>query len=190
MLRRRRKAWHLAHVALICSVASVAASVMHAQSVSETKVKAAYFYNFAKFIEWPSEILATDTSPIRLCVLKDNSFEEELNQIIKNKTIASHPVDVLSVRDGEQFRSCHMLYVGSSEGKRARQVVELLRDVAVLTVGESEDFLQYGGVIRFCREEDRVRFEVNQEAAEHAHLKISARLLLLAKNVVGKRADR
>src|SRR5581483_1788756 len=85
------------------------------QSVSDYQVKAAYLYNFAKFVEWPSESFASPTTAFRFCVLDDLSFESALNQIVKGKTIAGRPVEVARAHSAEQRRSCHILFVNSSQ---------------------------------------------------------------------------
>ena len=156
----------------------------HAQSTSEYQVKAAYLYNFAKFVEWPAREFPTPEAPIRLCILNDRSFEAELSPIVKGKTVAGRPVSVISVQDGEQSRSCHILFINSSQSARARRILEVLRPASVLTVGESPKFVEEGGIINFILQDDHVQFQVNHKAANGAGLHISSRLLSVAKLVI------
>lgn len=156
----------------------------HAQAVSEYQVKAAYLYNFAKFVEWPAGDFATPDAPIRLCVLDDPSVESELNQIAKGKTIGGHPVNVVPVQNGEQSRSCQILFINASHNQQARQIIELLRETSVLTVGETKVFVAEGGIISLVLQDDRMRFQVNHKAAKQAGLHISSRLLSVATLVL------
>src|ERR1035441_8015545 len=80
------------------------------QSVSEYQVKAAYLYNFAKFVEWPSESFPSTVAPIRMCILNDRSFESQLGQIVKDKTIAGRSIAVIPVQNGDQSRDCQVLF--------------------------------------------------------------------------------
>jgi hypothetical protein len=159
-------------------------SLSYAQTVSEDQVKAAYLYNFAKFVEWPARNFTNPTDPIRLCVLSRQAFESELNQMVKGKTIAGRPVAVVPVQRGEQARSCHILFIDSSQDRQVQHIIEALRDTSVLTVGETEGFVEKGGIVNFVLQDDRVQFQVNHRAANQAGLRISSRLLTLAKLVI------
>jgi hypothetical protein len=155
-----------------------------AQTASEYQVKAAYLYNFAKFVEWPARDFANPTAPIALCVLDDPSFVSELNRIVKGKAVANHPVSVVPVHTPEQARNCHLLFINSFHDGQARHIVEVLRDTNVLTVGETKGFVEDGGIINFVLQDDRVQFQVNHKAAKEAGLSISSRLLALARVVI------
>jgi hypothetical protein len=155
-----------------------------AQTASEYQVKAAYLYNFAKFVEWPGRDFANPTAPITLCVLNDQAFGSELNRIVKDKTIAGHPVSVVPVQTTEQSRSCHILFINSAQDTQARHIIEVLRNTSVLTVGETKGFVENGGIINFVLQDERVQFQVNHKAAKQAGLSISSRLLAVAKFVI------
>jgi hypothetical protein len=156
----------------------------YAQNVSEDQVKAAYVYNFAKFVEWPLRDFASPTAPLRFCVLDDRSFESVLIQFVKGRAVAGHPVIVVPVQDGDQSRDCHILFIGTSHAGQIRQIINVLRDANVLTVGETKGFIEAGGIINFVLQDDQVRFQVNHKAAKQAGLGISSRLLAVAKVVV------
>ncbi len=174
--------WMKAGVVLTVWLAGIGHSP--AQVVSDYQVKAAYIYTFAKFVEWPSESLPNAASPVRFCILNDRSFGFELDRIVKGKSIAGRSIEVAQVQDGLQARTCHVLFINSAQERQTRRVIELLRGTSVLTVGESGDFLEAGGVINFVLEDDRVLFQVNHKAANAAKLYISSRLLSVAKRVV------
>ena len=155
-----------------------------AQTVSEYQVKAAYLYNFSKFVEWPARAFASPVAPIRLCVLKDQAFESELNQVVKGKVVGGRAVTVVPVQTAEQSLGCQILFIASSQDKQSRQIIDTLRNSSVLTVGESEGFVEKGGIINFVLQDDRVQLEVNHKAATQAGLHISSRLLSVAKRVI------
>lgn len=154
------------------------------QGVSEYAVKAAYLYNFAKFVEWPAGAFSSPAAPIRLCAMSDAQFAEDLKQIVACKTIAGHPIEVAAIQNPDQARSCHILFIGSLQDKNTKHILNGIRGLSVLTVGESDGFTQEGGMINFVLRDDRVMFEVNRKAAMEAHLTISSRLLSVARTVI------
>jgi len=162
----------------------VGAPSAEAQPVSETQVKAAYLFSFAKFVKWPAETLPATTGPIRLCILNDVSFQVQLDLIVRNKSIDGHPILVILVQNAEQSRSCQELFISSAAKQNPRPIIESLRGTTVLTVGETEGFVEEGGIINFILQDDRVHFQVNQKAANQAGIKMSSQLLSLARLVI------
>jgi hypothetical protein len=151
---------------------------------SEARVEAAYIYNFAKFVEWPASKFADSSSPMRFCVLNDFSFEADLSQVVNGKSIAGRPVEVVHVRDAAESLSCHILFVNSTQQSQTRRLTEVLRRAGVLTVGETDSFVEEGGIINFFLENDQVQFRINRKAAQQAGLYVSSRLLSVAKRVL------
>lgn len=178
---QRGYAWLLA---LGIALLLLAPGPSSAQTTSEYQVKAAYIYNFAKFVEWPAQDFASPTAPIRLCLLNDQSFESDLNQIVKGKKISGRPITVAPVQNGEQSRGCHILFINSSHNSEAQRIIEVLRNTSVLTVGESPGFVEEGGIINFVLQDDHVHFQVNHRAADQGGLHISSRLLSVATLVI------
>lgn len=179
------------HAALILPAAlallawmTLCTSLSSAQGPTEHQVKAAFLYNFAKFVEWPIEAFATPASPLQLCVLGEDPFGSDLKDIVKGKVVAGHEVEVLNPDNLQQCKNCHILFVSPSERARARQILEALQDKSVLTIGDTKGFAEQGGMINFVLENDRVRFEINLKAAERARLRISSKLLNVAKLVI------
>jgi len=154
-----------------------------AQVLSEYQVKAAYLFSFTKFVEWPAGTFANPADPIRLCIMGDKSFQARLNQIVGNKQIGGHPVLVTLVQDKKESRGCQELFVGSSRSQETLQIIDFLRGSSVLTVGETNDFAEQGGIINFIVQGDHVQFQVNQKAAMQAGLRMSSQLLSVAKRV-------
>lgn len=166
--------------AVVCSLAMGT----QAQSAGEYQVKAAFLFNFAKFVEWPAGSFPDASAPLQICVLGRDPFGEELRSITNEKLVNGRKLEVHQVADLQHARSCHILFVASSGKTPVKQIVEALRGTSVLTVGDTKGFAEQGGMINFVLESDRVQFEVSCKAAEQAGLKISSKLLSVAKLVI------
>ena len=151
-----------------------------AQTVNEYQVKAVFLYNFARFVEWPAD---PPTVPIVIGILGEDPFGNALEETVRGKTINGHELAVKHLKSGQEARGCQIVFVASSERRRLRPLLASLGGAGVLTVGETEGFAESGGIISFTLEDDRVRFEINVDAAQRAGLKISSKLLSLAKVV-------
>jgi hypothetical protein len=149
---------------------------------SEYQMKAAYLYNFAKFVEWPAAAFPTTNSPIIIGVLGDDPFNGFLDSTVQNKKIDGHPLAVHRPKTPADARACHVLFISSSEKKRWPEISAALAGSSTLTVSENWDrFTEQGGMIHLFMEGKRVYFDINNEAARRAGLKISSKLLLLGK---------
>lgn len=177
------RAW-LATVAGVIILSFPGQKLSSAQSLSEYQVKAAYVYNFAKFVAWPTQAFSRPTAPIVFCVLSDPAFESELNRMVKEKTISGRRAEVVSVRNAQESRSCHVLFINAAQARQVRRVLNLLQGTSILTVSETPGFIEAGGIVNFVLQDDRVRFQINHKAAMQAGLQISSRLLSLANLVV------
>ena len=154
---------------------------------SEYLIKAGFIYNFAKFVEWPSAAFAQPDSPIVIGVLGTDPFGSVLDRLVQDKKIGQRGFVVRrykwgkDLKDLKDLRDCKILFVSASEKAHADEIIQLVKWLPILTVGETPGFAERGGVIRFTVEDNRVRFEVNVDAAHQADLNISSRLLTLAK---------
>lgn len=175
----------LAFAAVVAWVFTSGGSVplARAQAPSEYEIKAAFLYNFAKFVEWPSDPSSNARDPIVVCIAGNDPFGEILDQTILYKTANGHPFMIQRFRRAEDAKYCQILFTSSSDQTYIRSVLAILKGSSVLTVGETEGFLRLGGIINFALEENQVRFEINVDAAERARLKISSKLLRVAKVV-------
>ena len=147
---------------------------------SEYQVKAAFLFNFAKFVEWPPQVFAEPTSPIVIGILGENPFGHELERTISGKTLKTRPFEIKEMRSLIGATNCHILFISTSEQKHFPEIFEGLRGVSVLTVGETERFVETGGMINLVKEDDKIRFQINDGAAKSVGLKISSKLLNLA----------
>lgn len=152
---------------------------------SEYQVKAAFLFHFAQFVDWPPEAFKANDSPITYCTAGGDPFEGGLDASMNGKTIGGRPIRVLHFKKAGESQGCQILFLGIADKKLVSATLAKLNGSPVLTVGESINFAQGGGMIGFLLEDNKVRFEINLEAAERAKLKISARLLALAKTVIG-----
>jgi hypothetical protein len=157
-----------------------------AQSATEYQVKAAFLFNFAKFVEWPADALPAPDTPLQICVLGQDPFGGDFEQVIEDKAVNGHRLEVAHPDGVPQARACQILFIASSEKQKVRDILRGLAGASVLTIGDTPGFAQKGGVINFVLDESRVRFEINLKAAERAHLKLSARLLTVAKLIVAE----
>jgi YfiR/HmsC-like len=153
---------------------------------SEYLIKAGFIYNFAKFVEWPAAAFSQADSPIVIGVLGTDPFGNILDRIVEDKKVGARGFVVKRFKWGKDLRDlkdCKILFVSTSEKAHIDEIVQSVKGLPILTVGETPGFAERGGVIRFTLEDNRVRFEVNVDAAHQADLNISSRLLTLAKIV-------
>lgn len=153
-----------------------------AGETSENEVKAAYLFNFAKFVEWPERAFASKTSPIVLCILGDDPFGEALASL-EMKKIKGRSITVSRANNKEQVKPCHMLYVSDSEKKELSDVLSKSDNKPCLTVSSIDNFASKGGMIGFVRKGKNIRFEVNLDKIKRVELSVSSRLLNLAQIV-------
>jgi uncharacterized protein DUF4154 len=149
-------------------------------SPSEYQIKAAFLYNFAKFVEWPTQAFAGPQSPIIIGVLGKNVFGDDLERTIRNKTINNRPFRFEEFHSVEEATNCQILFISPSENSQLSKILKRLRGKSVLTVSETDQFIQAGGMINFVIEDDEIHFQINNDAAKKAGLNISSKLLSLA----------
>jgi hypothetical protein len=178
---RRSSALRL--VALSITWAALCALSASAQSKpSEYQVKAAYLYNFGKFIEWPTSAVAKGDA-FTICVLGQDPFGLALNAILANGSVNGQNVVARRIPSPQEAVNCRVLFISSSEDKRLKEILTSLGRASILTVSDLPKFTQRGGMVQFVLEGDKVRFEVNSASAERAGLTLSSELLKVAANV-------
>lgn len=150
------------------------------QDALEYAVKANYLNKFAPFVEWPDAAFVTATSPFYLCIAGDDRFGAALDQAVRGQFVKQHPVTVRRLKNGETANGCHTLFVGSSRGRPAADIVRSVRGDPVLTVTDQS---ARGAIIQFVTLNNRVRFSIDTEAAAANRVNISSKLLSLATTV-------
>jgi len=154
-----------------------------AEGDDEYRVKLAFLYNFAQFVEWPPEAFRDPAAPLTICVAGQDPFQGEIGQGLRGRTAGGHLVEIKRLKRDENPRGCQIIFVRAGDRKLAGRLVAGLRGSSTLTVGESKGFADLGGVINLVVEENKLRFEINLGAARQTRLKISSKLLALAKIV-------
>jgi hypothetical protein len=149
---------------------------------TEYQVKAAYLYNFGKFVQWPPKTGAAKNDPFRICVLGQNPFGVMLDDL-SGQTIIGQSVSTRQIPKAQDAEKCDVLFVGASEQERVRVILEVIQKLPILTVSDMPHFVARGGMIEFVAQHSKVRFEVNRSAAARAGLSLSSELLKLAVNV-------
>jgi len=149
----------------------------------EYPVKLAFLYNFTKFVEWPPGAYRDPGSPLAICIVGRDPFSRDIEGDLRTRIVGKHPVEVRTLKPTDTLSVCHMVFIPATEKNQANKVVSDLKGSSTLTVGETEGFAELGGIINLTVEGNKVGFEVNQLAAQRAGLKISSKLLSLAKIV-------
>ena len=162
----------------VCAFTSFAS----AQTATAATLKAAFLYNFAKFSEWPADVLAAGQR-LEMCVVGDAAVADALGQTIKGRAMEGHELTVTVLKVGESPSACHLLYVSASEMKRSAAVLLGARGASMFTVSDADGFAESGGVAQLIVENDRMRFAINIASAQRVRLNISSKLLSLAKIV-------
>ena len=152
------------------------------QSADEYQVKAAYMFNFAKFVDWPAQAFDSPTQPLVFCVLGQTQLGPALHDILSGKVVDQRPLVFRELTDSRDAGKCQVLFMALDK-KRLRQTLGEVKLLSVLTVGEVEDFTSQGGIVRFVLEGGRVRLEFNLDAADSAKLHVSSKLLNLGTTV-------
>ena len=178
LLRRGSRAFVL--VLLLTAVTAGFAVTAPAAEVSEYDLKAAFLYNFVRFVDWPQDAFAGERTPLTICVLGEDPFGPSLDAVVRGEQVGERGMVIQRTGGLDDLGACHVLFVSRSERKRLAKVLARVQGQPVLTVADMEGFLRAGGVINFVQEDSRIRFLINTEAAERGGLRISSKLLRLA----------
>ena len=149
----------------------------------EYQIKAAFLYNFTKFVEWPADRFADDSSSIMLCVIGKDPFGAILEDTVIGKTANGRYIDIRRIDNVDDLNACHLLFVSLSGPERLRKIIASSHRANVLTVGDMDDFAEFGGVISLSKRANKIQFEINLIAARQARLKLDLKLLRLASSV-------
>jgi hypothetical protein len=154
--------------------------------MTETEVKALCLLNFAKYVTWPDGTFVPTDSPLRIAVIGHKKLADDLEKVSNGKVIAGHKIEILELKPDGDWSQCQILFVGADEKSHFDEILPKAGKLPMLTVGERDGFLEAGGVINFVKKENKVRFEIDLNAAHLSRLQISSKLLSLADAVRGK----
>ena len=175
---------HMVFLVVAVIAYGVSPATADSPSTTMTLLKVAYLYNFAKFIEWPPEVLTEDHASFTLCMFGTDSSEGALPSLqgktLKGKKVAIKYFAQAADLDPEE---CHIIFISTSKRDRLRQILATLEGQPVLTVGDMEWFARSGGMINFITVKNKTRFAINVGAAQRAGLHIRSKLLKLAEIV-------
>jgi hypothetical protein len=152
---------------------------LQAQQASELELKVALLYNFAKFVEWPTDSLPGG-APITLCIVGDQPLRTALGNAVKGRAISGHDVVATDIALDGPLEKCQVLYAPRLNGTGTQALLKVTATVPVFTLSDNDKFAELGGVANFVREGDRLRFAINVDAARKTRLQISSKLLALA----------
>lgn len=175
------RTWTAALIAFCIALSPRVLAAAEPESV-EYAVKAAYLCKFGSYVEWPSTAFASPSSPINLCVVGADPFGAALDAAARGQGIGVRAISILRFKTLTQNSGCHILYIHGSETQRPGPVIAGLRNSGVLTVTDAQGPAD-AGIINFVIKDNRVRFDIDEEAAAQNGLAISSRLLSLALNV-------
>lgn len=153
----------------------------HAQMVEENQVKAAYLYNFAKFVEWPSTAFPNSDDPVQICAIGDDAAIDVLQAAVAGKKANGRRILSRRLSSVADLGTCHILFVGFHDKNNIASVLRGTESAKVLTVGQSDRFIPLGGMINLAARNGSIELEVAPAIAENAGLKISSRLLVVAR---------
>ena len=151
---------------------------------NEYAVKAAFLFHFAQLTNWPSGTLQHATDVFTFCTTGKDPFNGALETILSGKTVKEHAVRIVHLKQLSGVEDCQVLFIGASESAHLATVFTNLRNLPILTTGETDEFVRVGGMIGFRREQDRLRFDINVPAAEKCNMTFSSELLSLAKTII------
>jgi hypothetical protein len=157
-----------------------------AQSASESAVKAALLYKLASYVEWPADPPAAAEAPFTMGVMGADDVAAELELVTRGRTLNNRPISVRRVKEGEPLAGLSVLFVSRRDSAKLASVARLARPLSILLVSDSERGLDAGSVINFVAAEDRIGFEVSIDAAERSNLKLSSRMLGVARRVLAR----
>ncbi|HMB95128.1 MAG TPA: YfiR family protein, partial [Tepidisphaeraceae bacterium] len=146
----------------------------------ESQVKAAMICNFVQFVEWPSDAFSSADAPLVIGVMNPNPFGDVVEQLTRGKSLNGHAIVIRHLDSADEVQGCHAIFVPATREADLNAIMHKASEQPMLTIGETDSFPWAGGILRFYLEENKLRFEVNPEAAAHARLQISSKLMKLA----------
>lgn len=170
--------------AFLIAFCTLLASGLNARPPTEYEVKAAFLFNFSKFVEWPPKAFTSESSPMVIGIVGDDPFGDALAQLVKDQTAQGRNIEIRHFAADEDCSASHLLFLSRSVAARTGEILRRIQGRPIVTVSEKDNFVRQGGVIGFVLVEDSVRFDINASTAERVGLKASSKLLAVARSVV------
>lgn len=159
---------------LVCFAAGDRAGAM---ATSEYQLKAVFLFNFAQFVEWPPHAFADEQQPLGICVVGPDPFGSELEAVMEGEQVDGRPIALNRFASAADIQGCHLVFIGRAAESEIEPTLQRVQHEPVLTVGETETFIAHGGMIRFYMEDNKVRLQINPNAADESQLRVSSKLL-------------
>lgn len=169
-------------VAELCQAQEVARHSDSATGARAGEIKAAFIYNFARFVEWPQTTFAKATTPLQLCAFSGSTGGTPLS-LIDGRLAQGRAIKLTTITSSAQAENCQILYLTDAHRALWKSALPELSRRSVLTISEAANFIDDGGIVSLFIEKDHVRFRINLSAAKQNGLKFSARILQLAQDV-------
>lgn len=183
ILQQNRGSRRWLRVLIIAWTLSIPALQAQSSKLTDSDVKAAYLFNFGRFVEWPANANENKESSFTFCILGHDPFGTNLDHLLANETIDGKHIAIKRISSVEESGGCHILFMSTEEEGRLNKIIEALDKESVLTVSDIPKFSDHGGMIQFVMEGERVRFVVNLSATQRARLTLSSDLLKVATAV-------
>lgn len=165
--------------AALCLAVLCLATPARADSPLEVAVKATYLYKFAAFVEWPS-VDNAGGEPLQLCVAGDDRFGPVLEQAVRGQRVGAHSIVLVHLDHVDRGVACHILFLAPSRRQSVAEALDKVRGAPILTITDAAPDSASRGMVDFVLREGRVRFRIDDRAADRARLVISSKLLSLA----------
>lgn len=150
-------------------------------SAKEYQIKAVFLYNFTHFIDWPPTAFESSYAPFVIGIIGNDPFGSYLDAAVESERIGTHLIKLNRYSSVADIQKCHILYVASNDPEEIKRILQSVNGKNVLTVGDTPNFIRWGGMVRFFKEENKIRLQINNTVAKSARLKISSKLLRVAQ---------
>ncbi|MFT3911726.1 MAG: YfiR family protein [Ferruginibacter sp.] len=154
---------------------------LKAQTAAEYQVKAVFLYNFTRFVDWPAATFESATSPFVIGILGNDPFGNYIDETVSGESTGEHPIVIKRFKTVKDIDNCQILFINSTDAETIKSVLSDTREKKILTVSDANNFASLGGIIGFFIENNKIRMQINTEAAKAASLSISSKLLGVAK---------
>lgn len=177
-----------AGLASLAAALSFFSATVSALAPSEYQLKAVFLFNFAQFVEWPEEAFEGPSDDLSICLIGQDPFGAQLDAVMQGEQIGGRAISIHRYPSAALADNCHLLYVSQPEPE-LRDTLRKVKGAPILTVGETEAFTAFGGMIRFQMEGNKVRLLVNPKPADEARLRLSSKLLRSSQIVAQQRSE-
>jgi hypothetical protein len=169
-----------AGVIVLCLFISMQ-SLQAQTAAKEYKIKAVFLYNFVQFVDWPLSAFSNANAPFVIGIYGDDPFGGFIDETVSGEKVNGHPIIVQRYHDVKELKNCQILYVNSEDADRVKEYISNMPNHSVLTVSDNRNFIRSGGMIRFFTDNNKIRLQINPEAARAADLLISSKLLRVSE---------